>query len=308
MSSFGGPRVLGSVCGLLLFGLPLGLLLGLLFGLLIGCGERSDVLELVGSVERTQVEMVAPVGETIAEVLVQRGQRVAAGKPLLRLDSTLTQARLAQAEAELAGARTSNRVAALELERIQRLLDQRVASDQELERAQLGRDEARARLRAARASLEAARKRVRDLELVAPASGVVDQLPYQVGERVPAGAVLVVLLSDEEPWVRVWVPETEVVYVRPGGPAEIRIDGVDGLVGTDDGVLQGRVLDVAREPGFTPHYALTERERVHLVYETRVRILDAPEGLRPGVPASVRVALVPALVAGDADDVGRAAR
>ena len=266
------------------------------------------MLELVGSVERTQVEMVAPVGETIAEVLVQRGQRVAAGKPLLRLDSTLTQARLAQAEAELAGARTSNRVAALELERIQRLLDQRVASDQELERAQLGRDEARARLRAARASLEAARKRVRDLELVAPASGVVDQLPYQVGERVPAGAVLVVLLSDEEPWVRVWVPETEVVYVRPGGPAEIRIDGVDGLVGTDDGVLQGRVLDVAREPGFTPHYALTERERVHLVYETRVRILDAPEGLRPGVPASVRVALVPALVAGDADDVGRAAR
>ena len=48
-------------------------------------------------------------------------------------------------------------------------------------------------------------------------------------------------------------------------------------------------MDVAREPEFTPHYALTEHDRVHLVYETRVRILDPPDGLRPGVPARVRL-------------------
>ena len=53
--------------------------------------------------------------------------------------------------------------------------------------------------------------------------------------------------------------------------------------------MRGRVLDVAREPEFTPHYALTERDRVHLVYETRVRIEDAPASLRPGVPAQVRL-------------------
>jgi HlyD family secretion protein len=55
--------------------------------------------------------------------------------------------------------------------------------------------------------------------------------------------------------------------------------------------LRGRVLDIAREPEFTPHYALTERDRVHLVYETRVEIEDAPAGLRPGAPADVRIAL-----------------
>jgi hypothetical protein len=49
------------------------------------------------------------------------------------------------------------------------------------------------------------------------------------------------------------------------------------------------VLDVAREPAFTPHYALTERDRVHLVYETRVQILGAPDTLRPGVPADVEL-------------------
>jgi HlyD family secretion protein len=50
------------------------------------------------------------------------------------------------------------------------------------------------------------------------------------------------------------------------------------------------VLDVAREPEFTPHYALTERERVHLVYEARVAIEDSPTTLRPGIPAEVAFA------------------
>jgi HlyD family secretion protein len=79
--------------------------------------------------------------------------------------------------------------------------------------------------------------------------------------------------------------------VLPGTPAEVRIDGIERA-------LHGSVLDVARDPEFTPHYALTERDRVHLVYETRVRLLDAPPELRPGVPAEVRI------LAGD--DVARA--
>jgi hypothetical protein len=76
------------------------------------------------------------------------------------------------------------------------------------------------------------------------------------------------------------VPETSYVRVLPGTPAEVRIDGIDP-------VLHGSVLDVARESEFTPHYALTERDREHLVYETRVEIEDAPMSLRPGMPAQV---------------------
>lgn len=274
---------------------PILLALALLAG--VGCADSPDMLELVGSVERTQVEMVAPVGETIAEVLVRRGERVEEGRTLLRLDATLARAELARVEAELAGARTSDRVAALELKRLRELRSRSVSSAQQLDRAELERDEAHARLHAAEAGLEAAKKRLGDLELVAPVAGVVDQLPYEKGERVPSGAVLVVLLSEDPPWVRVWVPEESVVHVRPGGPAEIEVDGI----GSDGAprVMEGRVLDVSREPGFTPHYALTERERVHLVYETRVEITDAPDGLRPGVPATVRIELIPALRARD---------
>jgi HlyD family secretion protein len=256
-----------------------------------GCGPADSTLRLVGTVERTLVEAVAPVSEVVTELPVERGQHVARGQLLARLDPTFANVEVARAEAGLAGARTGARVADIELERAQELHRGHVASQRDLDRARLSHDEAEARLREAEAELAAARKRLRDLVVASPVDGVVDQLPFERGERVPAGAVLAVVLADGAPWVRVFVPETAVARVGPGARARVHVDGVDAALG-------GRVLDVAREPEFTPHYALTERDRVHLVYETRVEIEHAPPGIRPGVPAQVELVPGDALASG----------
>jgi len=257
-------------------------LLGALLSLAAGCDPEAGPLRLVGTVERDLIELVAPVSEVIVAVHVELGQAVAPGEILVELDATLARAELARSEAALAGARTGATVARHEHERIVNLRRRGVASEQDLERAEGQRDESRALLEEAEAGLTVARKRVADLSLAAPVAGVVDQLPFDAGERVPAGAVLAVVLGDGPPWVRVWLPEQSFVRVRPGTPARVRIDGLDGP-------LEGSVLDVARQPEFTPHYALTERDRVYLVYETRVRIESAPAELRPGVPAEVEI-------------------
>lgn len=251
-------------------------------GLLLACAaDERDVL-LVGSVERTLVEIVAPTSEVIVEIAVERGDVVEAGQLLVRLDPTLAEAEIARAQARLAGTQTGVIIAQHELARAQDLRGAQVTSQQALERAQLERSEAYARLREAEANVAVARKHRRDLDLAAPTAGVVDQIPFDRGERVPLGAVLAVLLDAGEPWVRTWIPEDRFVDVQPGTAAEIHIDGLGNP-------LKGRVLDVSREPEFTPHFALTERDRAHLVYETRVTILDAPDSLRPGVPADVRL-------------------
>lgn len=250
--------------------------------LLTACSEDQDELQLVGTVERTLVEMTAPASESIVSVEVERGQRVSAGDRLVELDKTYALAEMARAEANVAAARTALFVAREELARVAEMRRTGVASQQGLERAELSFDEAQARLDEAEALAVAAHKRKQDLDLVSPVDGVVDQLPFDEGERVPAGSVLAVVLADGKPWVRVWVPETSYVRVLPGTPAEVEIDGVEG-------VLRARVLDVARESEFTPHYALTERDRVHLVYETRVELQDAPSVLRPGAPARVHI-------------------
>lgn len=255
-----------------------------------GCQARTDDLELVGTVERTLVELSAPVSEEIREVRVTRGEHVDQGRVLVRLDSTLAEADLAQTEATHAGARTALLMAANDLERFIGLNRNRIVSAQDLERAQLTHDDAAARVREAEARIAAARKRIADLTIVSPVAGVVDQIPFDPGERVPAGGVVVVVLEDAAPWVRVWIAERSVARVHPGTPAAIRIDGIPET-------LHGRVLDVARESEFTPHFALTERDRVHLVYETRVTITDAPAAIRPGLPAEVTI-LADAGVAG----------
>jgi len=246
-----------------------------------GC-DPAGPLELVGTVERTQIEMVAPVSEVVTEVAVERGEAVEPRQLLVRLDPTLATAEVRRAEAALARARTAAVVASHELQRAQKLRRTGVTSEQAVERAGLAHDEAIAALRQAEAALDAARKRRADLELRAPEAGVVDQLPYDAGERVPAGAVLAVVVLDEGPWVRVWLPEPYLARTRPGLEAEVRLDGWPGT-------LRARVQEVAREPTFTPHFALTERERAHLAYETRVELLDVPEGVRPGIPATVRL-------------------
>jgi HlyD family secretion protein len=258
--------------------------LGAALLLLVGCDAPDDGVALVGTVERTLVEIVTPASEVIVEIAVERGQRVAPGQMLVRLDPTLAEAEVARAQARLSGTQTGVIVAQHELERAQDLRGARVASEQALERAQLERSEAYARLREAEAGVAVARKQRRDLDLTAPVAGVVDQIPFDRGERVPLGAVVAVLLQDGDPWVRVWIPEDRFVDVQPGTQAEIEIDGLDGA-------LQGQVLDVAREPEFTPHFALTERDRAHLVYEARVEIRGAPATLRPGIPADVRLLL-----------------
>jgi HlyD family secretion protein len=249
-----------------------------------GCEGDDGRLLLVGTVERDLIELVAPVSEIIVAVHVARGEAVAPGQVLVELDPTLARAEVARARAALAGARSGATVARHEQERIANLRRRGVASEQDLERAERQRDESRARLEEAEAAVAAAGKRLADVSLASPLAGVVDQLPFDAGERVPAGAVLAVVLGDGAPWVRVWLPEPSFARVRPGTPAVVRIDGLDGP-------LRAAVLDVARQPEFTPHFALTERDRVHLVYETRVGIEAAPAELRPGVPAEVEILL-----------------
>jgi HlyD family secretion protein len=255
--------------------------------LLCACARDGGDLLLTGTVERTLVELAAPVSETLVELRVERGQHVRAGELIARLDPTLADAEVAEAEARLAGARTGDLMAANDLERFTGLRQAHVAAQHDFERAKLARDEAAARLREAEALLAAAQHRVEERSLRAPVDGIVDQLPFDLGERVPAGGVVCVLLDAGIPWVRVWIPEQRVARVHPGLTAVVTIDGLAAP-------LAARVLDVAREPEFTPHFALTERDRVHLVYEARVALLDAPADLRPGLPAEVRLPVGPA--------------
>jgi len=119
------------------------------------------------------------------------------------------------------------------------------------------------------------------LEVRAPTNGWIDALPYELGERPPAGGVVAVLLTDRAPYGRVYVPEAVRVHVTAGTAARVHVDGIDEP-------LPGRVRTVASQASFTPYFALTERDRGRLVYLAKVDLLgDAARDLPTGVPIEV---------------------
>jgi len=248
-----------------------------------GC-KKSELFQLAGTVERKTLELSAPISEIIVEIPVKEGERIDADMVVVQLDTEVAEAEMRAQESALAAAEALQSEAEGEFKRQEQLQRSRVASVKSLDAARRLRDEAVALVNEKKARVLQAQKHFNDLTITTRDSGVVDQLPFEVGERVPAGGVVAVIISDEKPWVRIWLPARAVSRMALGEEAEVKVEGLPKR-------LKGKVDYISREPEFTPHFALTERESAHLVYETRVVLSDAPQDIRPGIPAQVYISV-----------------
>ena len=131
-------------------------------------------------------------------------------------------------------------------------------------------DQARAQL----ASLQLDKQR---LLVVSTTGGIVDSLLFELGERPRTGDVVAVLLSGDQPYARLYIPEPMRVQVRLGSQLQIAVDGLPGT-------LTGTVRRLASEATFTPYFALNERDRTRLSYVAEVRLPTQSERLPDGVP------------------------
>jgi HlyD family secretion protein len=127
--------------------------------------------------------------------------------------------------------------------------------------------QAQAQLALADAELESERLLAAKLEVTAPRPGQIEALPYKLGEQPPLGATMIVMLADDAPYARVYVPEPLRARVEPGMRAIVAIDGIDRT-------YAGEVRFVAADAAFTPYFALTERDRSRLTFVTEVRLTE----------------------------------
>ena len=214
-----------------------------------------------------------------------------------------------EARANLAGALARADVESKEFDRIAKLVADAMLPANALDRQRALKDGAAADERAARerllelehgtrvevidqaaAALAAARAQVAGLELTlarhtvrSPRAGVIDALPYELGERPPPGAPVVVLLAAGQPYARVYIPETRRVGIGPGSAATVRVDGADRD-------WNAEVRHISSQAAFTPYYSLNERERGRLSFLAEVVLIE-PEAneLPTGMPVEVRL-------------------
>ena len=217
---------------------------------------------------------------------------------------------VSEARAVAAGAASRTVVESREFDRIEKVVADGLLPASALDRQRALKDSAIADERAARdrlaelvngtrtevveqaaAALAAARAQVAELELSlerytvrAPRAGFVDALPYELGERPPKGAPVVVMLADGQPFARVFIPETRRAAVGAGTAATVRIDGT----GRD---WKAEVRYVSSEAAFTPYYALNERDRGRLAFLAEVVLTEADAARLPtGMPVEVVLA------------------
>ncbi len=299
--------------------------------LCVSACQPTASIEVMGTVERDRLELVAEAHEPIAELLVHEGDHVQVGQVLLRQTAGAMQPRLEQAQAQLSKAEQQLRelqrgprapeieeakaqlesavsnlnTAELEFQRAQQLLRAQLQSQALLDQARSIRDaalaarkqaqlrlqllqegtrieqveQAKATVAAARASLAELQVSATRYAITAPRAGVIEALPYKLGERPPVAQPVVILLADDRTYARVYVPETLRAQYLAGSAVQVRADGIDR-------VLSGTVRYVSAQAAFTPYYALTQADRTRLSYLAEIDLQDAQD-LPVGLPVQV---------------------
>ncbi len=125
----------------------------------------------------------------------------------------------------------------------------------------------------------------REAVVVAPGPAVVDVLAVRAGDLVPPNQPVVRILRDDDLWVKVFVPETELGKVRLNQPVEVTVDAYPGRP------LPGSIDQIASVSEFTPRNVQSVDERKHQVFAIKVKV-DNREGLfKSGMAAEVTIPL-----------------
>ena len=180
--------------------------------------------------------------------------------------------------AELHGAETEYKVAEAQVAAAQAALD-------ELEAGPTGEQVAmaQAQLRQAEAAVRLIDAQIAQLTLTAPMDGLVTSRGGQAGETATAGLPLLTIANLDEVTLVIYIPENRIGQVRLGQEVEVRVDSFP------ERVFVGTVAGIAGEAEFTPRNVQTQEERVNLVFAVKVHIPNPDGVLKPGMPADATI-------------------
>lgn len=258
--------------------------------------ERGDVRVVISATgtlrATTTVDVGSQVSGQVLEVLVDYNDRVSRGQAIARLDPAPFQTRLEQAEADLASARASVNEARATLTnaeadylRKRDLVDRQLIARSEADLALAARDQARARIVSAEASVRQRQAAVGNARLDvdytvirSPVDGVVLLRDIEPGQTVAASFQTPVLFQIAEDLARMQidlsVDEADVGQIHEGLPVSFTVDAYP------DRQFSGEVRQV--------RLAATATSNV-ITYPVVVQVQNADLSLLPGMTASAEI-------------------
>jgi RND family efflux transporter MFP subunit len=189
--------------------------------------------------KRDQPVGIAGQGGRVLRVLVDAGSWVRAGQVLAVVDRSVQTQQAAQLAAQVEAARANSALAQADYERAISLQGRGFVSKAEIDSKKASRDAAYAQVRVAQATLAATRAQIGQLNVIAPAAGLILARNVEVGQIVsPASGALFRLAEGGQMEMRAQLSQQDLAFVHVGMPATVT------PVGAQTGV-QGTVWQVA---------------------------------------------------------------
>ncbi|HWR29289.1 MAG TPA: efflux RND transporter periplasmic adaptor subunit [Negativicutes bacterium] len=131
------------------------------------------------------------------------------------------------------------------------------------------------------AVLAGSRTQIADMTVTSPLSGRVLSKNYEVGEYINAGVSIATIGDLQDCWVKVYVSTEQLGQIRLGQSVKVKIDAYP------DKTFKGEIKEINQNAEYTPRQSITQRERANMVFAVKVKIANAEEIMKPGLPADV---------------------
>lgn len=261
----------------------------------------------------TKGTVLVQLDDTIQKALVNKAkaEMQQAKANLEKVHNGAREEEVADATAQVEGAKAALLKSNANYERALILIKKQLASQATLDNALAARDGNQAKLNSAKehllqlingariedlqiaeatyattlAVLASETKKLNDLTITSKRTGLLDNLPWNLGERVTMGSPVAMVLAGDAPFARVYVPEPYRVHVKVLDKLTVKVDGLKQSI-------TGTVRWISSEPAFTPYYALNQAERTNLMYLAEVQLPVSAAELPMGIPAQVLLPVI----------------
>lgn len=150
------------------------------------------------------------------------------------------------------------------------------ATERSISASEYGVEQAEKGLELAKLALDKSR-------VTAAKDGIIETVNFSEGEYVGVGSPLMTITDQSELWVKIYVPERILPELKLGRPVSIKSDFLK------DKEIKGQIIYISPEAEFTPVNIVTKEDRMKLVFEVKVKILDNLDSIKPGMLLDVNV-------------------
>jgi len=265
------------------------LLFAIAFSVFLIITDNTIPFTTQATVKTSAIEVVPEVQGYISDIMVEEGQLVTIGTPLIKIDATDYEIAQRKVKANVMQAHSQFKQTQNHLNRIQSLYQSKSISKESLDEAESSNQSAEAALLSNQSDLETAQRNLDHTLIAAKQSGTVTNLAYRIGMYINSSTPVLHLIDKDNLWVAADFTEKGLPALKENKKVNIVLDAYPNEV------YSGHIfsIDAAIRSGISSPNQLaqvTDESRwIRAQQKIRVRIQldDAPAHIIAGSRASV---------------------